>query len=289
MTNEKMRETFSLGIYEKAIPPWLALREKLQAAARYGYSAMELSIDESDERLARLEAPQTWRREVLEIIRDTGIALPTLCLSGHRKYPIGSADPTVRSRGMEIMRKAIELASSLGVRIIQIAGYDVYYEPSTPATRALFAENLAKSVEYAARYGVCLAFETMETPFMNTVEKALEFVKSINSPYLQLYPDVGNVTNAFQGDVRRIVQDLRCGEGHTVAVHLKETKPGVFREVSYGQGRVDFDSCIAEMAKQGVRIFTSEFWFSPSSDWEAEIENAHSFLFKKLERIFTGD
>ena len=289
MINERMSRTYSLGIYEKAIPPWLDLREKLQTAAQYGYNAMELSIDESEEKLARLEQSQAWRREVFGIIQDTGINIPTICLSGHRKYPIGSADPVLRSRGMEIMRMAIELASSIGVRIIQMAGYDAYYEPSTPTTRALFTENLAKSVEYAARYGVCLAFETMETPFMNNVKKALHFVKLIASPYLQIYPDVGNVTNACGGDSLLVTKDLRTGAGHIVALHLKETKPGVFREVPYGQGHVDFDACIVEAARQGVRIFTSEFWFSPSSNWQTEIEHAHAFLLKKLERAFSGD
>ena len=50
-----------------------------------------------------------------------------MCLSGHRKYPIGSEKDAVRQRGMEIMGKAVELADDLGIRIIQLAGYDVWY------------------------------------------------------------------------------------------------------------------------------------------------------------------
>jgi len=289
MTQASAEERYSFGIYEKAMPPGLHMREKLQAASRHGYDFMELSIDESDEKLARLNASAQWKRELADAIRDTNIRIPTMCLSGHRKFPLGSSDQALRVRGMEIMKAAIRTEADLGIRIVEIAGYDVYYEPSTAETGSFFAENLAKSVEYAACYGVCLAFETMETPFMNTVEKALEFVKSINSPYLQLYPDVGNVTNAFQGDTPRVVQDLRCGNGHIVAVHLKETKPGIFREVSYGRGHVDFDACVAETAKAGARMFTSEFWYSPDVDWEAEMEKSFAFLHSKLERAFSGE
>jgi L-ribulose-5-phosphate 3-epimerase len=36
----------------------------------------------------------------------------------------------------------------------------------------LFAENLARSVEVAARSGILLAFETMAS-FLNTVEKSM--------------------------------------------------------------------------------------------------------------------
>jgi len=152
----------SLALALHAMPPSLILSEKLLAAARHGYDFMELSIDESDEKLARLEASAQWKRELVNAAQDAGIRILTMCLSGHRKYPIGSADPKTRARGMEIMEGAILLAADLGIRIIQIAGYDAYYEPSTETTQALFAENLAKSVAFAARYGVCLAFETME-------------------------------------------------------------------------------------------------------------------------------
>ena len=57
---------------------------------------------------------------------------------------------------MEIMEKAIRFACDTGVRIIQLAGYDVYYEEGGEDTRARFAENLHRCVEIAARYGVTL-------------------------------------------------------------------------------------------------------------------------------------
>lgn len=73
-----------------------------------------------------------------------------MCLSGHRKYPLGSSDPAVCTRSIEIMEKAVRLAADLGVRIIQLAGYDVYYEDSTPDTAARFLENLSFAAMLAA-------------------------------------------------------------------------------------------------------------------------------------------
>ena len=43
----------------------------------------------------------------------------------------------------------------------------------------------------AAKAGVMMGFETMETEFMNTVEKAMVYVNRVNSPYLNVYPDLG--------------------------------------------------------------------------------------------------
>lgn len=289
MNHEHSKNLYSLGIYEKAMPPSLDLTDKLRAAARHGYDFMELSIDESDEKLARLEASAQWKRKLVQAAHDAGIRILTMCLSGHRKYPLGSADTKTRARSMEIMEGAILLAADLGIRIVQIAGYDVYYEPSSQATQAFFVENLAKSADFAACHGVCLALETMETPFMNTIEKALGFVRKINSPFLQIYPDVGNVTNAFEGDIARISEDISVGAGHLVAVHLKETQPGIFREVPYGQGHVDFDTCIAAAFAAGTRIFTAECWYRKGMDWELDLARAQAFFRAKLNRISSGE
>ena len=114
-----------------------------------------------------------------------------MCLSGHRKYPIGSENEKIRNKGMEIMSDAIDFAIDIGIRIIQIAGYDEYYQPSNENTRQLFLENLKLSEQMAAKKGIILAFETMETEFLNTVRKAMYYVNIIKSPFLQIYPDLG--------------------------------------------------------------------------------------------------
>lgn len=274
---------YSLGLYEKAMPAALSLGEKLDAAKRNGFDFVEMSMDETEEKLARLETPVSWRKALSGTMSDSGIPYSTMCLSGHRKYPLGSADPAVSARGMDIMRKAVILASDLGIRIIQLAGYDVYYEPSSAETVARYGRNLAASVEFAARYGVILAFETMETPFMNTVGKALAWVDRIDSPYLKVYPDIGNVTNAFGGDAALAHADILAGKGRIAATHLKETKPGIFREVPYGQGHVDFPACIDAAWSAGSRMFVAEFWHLGSPDWEADLAAANRFMRTRLD------
>ena len=233
-------KNYYLGLYEKSMPNTLTLEEKLRQAKASGFDFMEISIDETDAKLSRLDMTREERKALVDAMYQAGLPIKTMCLSGHRKYPLGSRDESVRARGLEIMEKAIQLACDLGLRIIQLAGYDVYYEEGGEDTRALFLENLKKSAEMAAAAGVTLAFETMETEFMNTVEKAMAYVKLVNSPYLKVYPDSGNLTNAAVAYHTRVSDDLETGRGSISAVHLKETKPGVFREVPYGTGHVDF-------------------------------------------------
>ena len=271
-------KAYQIGLYEKAMPGDLTWREKLETAKELGYDFVELSVDETDAKLARLDMSREARLEILKISNEVGIPFGSMCLSGHRKYPLGSSDPNTEARGMEIMEKAIQLAADLGIRIIQLAGYDVYYETSTPETVARFAENLKKATMMAARAGVVLGFETMETEFMNTVGKSMQYVDLVNSPYLGVYPDSGNLKNAAVTYGTDVYEDIRLGAGHTVAMHLKETVPGKFREIHFGTGHVNFKETIDTAWDIGVRRFVTEMWYVGQNNWRADIQEAHDMM-----------
>lgn len=267
--------TYSIGLYEKAMPASMGWREKLECAKACGYDFLEISIDEQDAKLARLDWTAQERREMVALMQEVGLPIRSMCLSGHRKYPMGSADPATRQRSMEIMEKAIQLADDLGIRVIQLAGYDVYYEESTAETKALFAENLKKAAAMAAFKGIVLGFETMETDFMNTTWKSMFYVQQVNSPYLGIYPDSGNLTNAAVTYGTSVLDDLESGNGHIVALHLKETVPGKFREIPFLTGHVDFPAVIAKAWALGVRRFVTEMWDVGNATWKEDIQFAN--------------
>lgn len=284
-----MERGYTLGLYEKSMPGTLGWKEKLEAAKEAGFDFVEISIDETDEKLGRLDMSRAERMELVNIMEVVGLPVRTMCLSGHRRYPMGSADPEIRRRSMEIMEKAIGLAEDLGIRIIQLAGYDVYYEESTEETRAYFEENLKKAALMAARAGVLLGFETMETEFMNTVSKAMRYVNQVSSVCLNVYPDIGNVTNAAKAYGIDVLEDLRSGRGHLAAMHLKETVPGVFREVPYGQGHVDFESAIQEAWELGIRRYVTEFWYTGNPKWKEDLLDANRRMTAILDRQEKGE
>lgn len=266
---------YTIGLYEKAMPSSLTWKEKLTVAKEAGYDFVEISIDETDEKRKRLDWTKQERLELIQTMYEVGLPIRTLCLSGHRKYPLGSNDPQTVEEGMRMMEKAIELADDLGIRIIQLAGYDVYYEEGSEETRKRFGENLKKAVEMAASMGVMMGFETMETDFMNTVEKSMHYVLENNSPYLQVYPDCGNITNAAVAAGKDVLDDLKTGIGHMSSMHLKETKPGVFRDMLYGQGHVDFESMIRDAWSYGIRKYVTEFWYLGSENWKEDIKESN--------------
>ncbi len=275
---------YSLGLYEKAIPTGLGFPKMFDITRECGFDRLEISIDETDWRQARLDWSPEKQRELGILSRAAGVPIRTMCLSGHRKWPFGSHDEGVRAQSMDIMKKAIEFCVNANISIIQLAGYDVYYEEGDADTKKWFEENLKAATDYAARWGVVLAFETMETPFMDTVEKSMAYVSKINSPWLGVYPDIGNLKNAAVLYGHDVVEDLEKGRGHIFAVHLKETKPGVYRDMNFGHGgHTEYDRCIKSSLEMGIRTFTGEFWYQEGQDYISTIKESSAFLRGKIE------
>ncbi len=183
-----------VGLYEKALPNELSWEDKLKQTKELGFDFLEISVDESDERRSRLD----WNDEEVYALRRLcekhGVPLQSMCLSAHRKFPFGSADPAIREQAVIHMEKAISLAYKLGIRTIQLAGYDVYYEPADKVTHQRFIEGMKLSTQLAERSGVMLAVEIMDTDYLNSLSKFEVLSREVNSPYFTAYPDVGNIS-----------------------------------------------------------------------------------------------
>lgn len=235
-------QTNHIGIYEKALPNELSWQQKLQEAKSLGFNFIEISIDESDERRARLDWSDDEIYALKRLCEQNQIPLHSMCLSAHRKYPFGSADETVRNRAKDIMNKALRLAYKLGIRVIQLAGYDVYYEPANNKTHQRFIEGMQWSAKQAEKVGIMLAVEIMDTNYLNSLSKFEILKREVNSPYFMAYPDVGNITG-WNYDT---CTELLLSRDHIVQIHLKDTLKvknnysGQFRDLVIGEGEVDF-------------------------------------------------
>jgi len=245
------------GIYEKAIPNRFEWQDKIDIAISAGYDFIEMSVDESDERLERLD----WSKDTCAAFRKTlfeaDFYINSMCLSAHRRFPFGSKEPAKRKRAYEIMEKAINLAEALGIRNIQLAGYDVYYEEQTNETEECFIEGLKYAAKLASEANIMLSIEIMDTEFIGTITRCLKYIELVNSPWLKIYPDLGNLSQWTEKPSEELIQ----GFDHIVAIHLKDTKPGVFKCVPFGDGTVEFKSLFETLTeKEYAGPFLIEMW-----------------------------
>ncbi len=275
-----------LGIYEKALPAHLSWPERLALAKACGFDFVEMSVDETDHRLARLNWTKAERLSLVGAMIETGVTIPSMCLSGHRRFPFGSRDPAIRQQAYDLMDNAIQLAKDIGIRTIQLAGYDVYYESRDEGTVNRFAEGMAWAVERAAAAQVMLAVEIMDTEFMNSISKWKDWDRQLASPWFTVYPDVGNLS-AWGNDVSA---ELALGIDRIAAIHLKDTQPvtessqGQFRDVPFGSGCVDFVSVFRTLKQINYRgAFLIEMWTEKAEEPVAEIVQARRWIEQKMQ------
>lgn len=281
----------ALGIYEKALPQELSWREKFELVHQLGFNFLEFSIDESDDRLSRLDWTKEQRQEFREAMWATNSRINTLMLSGHRRFPLGSKDPAIRQKSLKIMQKAINLAVDLGIHNIQMAGYDVFYEDKTMQSRELFVENLAKCVHMAAKKMVMLSIETMDDPFINSITAIDHYKTQVRSPWLQAYPDLGNLSAWSSNDVPA---QLENHIDEVAAVHLKDTRAvtpdfkGQFKNVPFGDGCVDFEGLLRTLVRLDYNgSYTIEMWAGDNQDSDpvSEVKAAKKYFDDIFKRV----
>ena len=267
------------GLYEKALPAYLSWEERLSMAKYAGYDFLEISIDETDERIERLDWPAEEKQEIMNAIMKTGVPILTMCLSGNRRFPIGSKDEADRRTGIDLIKKAVRFSVDIGIRVVQLASYDEFYNESDAVTAQNFMEALRECADYAAEYDVMLAFETMDTDLVDSIRKAMYYVEAINSPWLSIYPDIGNMSSR-RVDIR---DDFYAGQGHIVAIHLKDTRENEFRRVEFGEGVVDFVECFKVLNEIDYKgPFVVEMWSDDDLGSIPDAKNAREFLLEKM-------
>jgi L-ribulose-5-phosphate 3-epimerase UlaE len=238
---------------------------------RAGYDFLEISIDDTDKPRAVMDRRRRW--ENLSPPRGRKPAVRTGA-ERHRKSA-GQPGPGRPGPGLEIFEKAVRFADAAGIRIIQLAGYDVYYEEGGPDTRTMFLENLEKGVAFAARYGVLTGFETMETPFMDTVEKAMAAVRAVDSPYLGEYPDSGTLQRLGKSYGTNCTGTFSPGRPSGGDALRKRRR--VYRDLDFGEGHVDFPRGAKAALDQGVGLFVTELWHDGREDWPSRLSGVCAF------------
>ena len=275
---------YSLGMYEKALPDAMPLDEKMRIARESGFDHLEFCVDLNEERAARLDWPDEEREKWRAASVRMRMPFTTFSLSLLRKTPLGLLDRAKNEEAFRVLDAGCALASDLGSRVMLVNGYDVYGEPSTEETRERYFENLEIAAGICAYHGVIMAIENAEMPFCSKVSDAVAFCRRVPSPFIRVYGDIGNETNAFDGDTDRAVEDLLLGKGYVTSMHLKDSLPGEYRFRDYGKGHVDFDRCIDAARKMGVRLFTAEIFCDESRDYVRYAHDVAAFLKERLDR-----
>jgi L-ribulose-5-phosphate 3-epimerase len=141
--------------------------------------------------------------------------------------------------------------------------YDVFYETSDPETRAYFLEGLERGTRWAAQSGVMLGLENLDTQFVDSIQKALGILHEVESPWLHLYPDIGNLAAAGYCPA----EEVTFAKGQLLGIHVKDALPRIIRGVPFGTGIVPFQETFRALAQAGFwGMIGVEMWGSMHAD-----------------------
>ena len=178
----------------------LTAREYIEMAKDAGYDGIEFGLDETG--IVGLDSSDEDIRELKRIAEGEGIETPSLATGLYWRYPFTSSDRNTREKAKSIVRRQLDLAALLGADTIlvvpglvgadfipdgEVTEYDVAYD--------LALEAFMELKEYAEEVKVNIGLENVWNKFLLSPLEMRDFVDRIDSPYVGVYFDVGNVVS----------------------------------------------------------------------------------------------
>lgn len=177
-----------------------------------GYSNVEFALD----------TPNTELEKIARLAKDIGIEICSVATALNFRYSLSDPEPAVREKGIRVIEKAIESASTLGTKmIILIPGmvtekvtYIQAFERARSAINGL--------IKVARKYRVYMGIENVWNKFLLSPVEFRDFVDGFGSEYVCAYFDVGNIV--AYGYPEQWIEIL----GKRIkAVHIKDFKTAV--------------------------------------------------------------
>jgi len=222
-------------------------RQAISGAARAGYDYIEIAL------------LNPWKVDVeltKDLLQEYNIrAHASLGLSA--STDVTSTDPSIISKGDELLRKATDVLSAIGGKELCGVIYCAlgkYPGPASKQNRDNSIAAMQRLADYAADKDININLEVVnryETNIINTGLEGLAFLDEVNRPNAYLHLDTYHMNIEEDGMAKSIL----AAKDRLGYVHIGESHRGYL-----GTGNVDFDSFFAALKKidyQGPITFES--------------------------------
>jgi D-psicose/D-tagatose/L-ribulose 3-epimerase len=210
---------------------------------------------------------------------------------------ISSGDKGCRQRGIEHLKRCIELCARLNSSVlggVLFAPWGHFPDTDLDSHRTRSLDSMRQVAAVAEDYGVDLCVEVLnrfETYMFNTVEQALEYIKAVESPRMKLHFDTFHA-NIEEDNICKAIRlagphlgHLHCSEnnrklpGHG---HIPWTGVGLaLKDISYTRA-AQVECFVQPDCEVGRGTFT---WRRLTHTLEADAGAAFQFLHKNLRQV----
>ena len=242
------------GLNGWTLPRNMPLAEAASAVRTAGFDTFEPGLESEGELSVTTDEPSV--RAIGEQIRATGLQISSLALGLTNLTPYTSPDPAVRQQAMDITLAGLDRANWIGAKVLLVVPGRIIdrtdpHRPIVGYSDALsYAYDALSELTFEAEArGVTIGIENTWGQFLLSPVEMRDFVDRINSPWLGVYFDTGNVLKyGFPQDWIDTLAGRICG------IHIKDFKLDVGTKQGFcalGDGDVDWPEVIAALKHNG--------------------------------------
>ncbi len=181
------------SIGDNLIPKGWTIENGLALIRKAGFDGVELWL--GDKPGFQLDTPDAQVRELRRKVEDAGLIVSNVSNTLDWDVPISSRDPAIRDKAKRHITRQIETANILGTdAILVVAGLVTEDTPYNEVYRRT-VDNIRQLAETASRAKVRIGCENCcsEQRFLITPREFETFLNDVNSPWVGLHLDVGNI------------------------------------------------------------------------------------------------
>ena len=250
-------------------------RRCFDAAAALDFDGVQPYVE--PEGYFSLQSDPSTLRAIAAAAATTGIALTSLEIKPF-SYLLTDDDPTVRAAGLKTVRRAMEVAATMGLPgVLLIPGYvglpwdssakPVRYDLAYDRTRQCLSELAAD----AERLGVSILVENIWNKFLLSPLEVRTLLDAVGSPYVGALLDTGNLIAFGYPE-----QWIRILGSRIKEVHLKdyrESVGGIDGFVGLLEGDVNWPDVMAALTEIGYDGFLTAEVFPYRHHGEAILQH----------------
>ena len=263
--------------------PAVPVDRALSFLSEQGFDAVELTVlPNYTTAVDRLDAEE--RRRIRKLFTRYGLAMPAV--AAHRS--LLDEDPGAHRENMGVLKQAVDLCAEWndgrGMPVLDtvLGGVPEDWEPRLD----FIFERVRELVDYAESRGVVIGVEAHVGSALDTAEKSVQLVESIDSPNLGLNFDISH----FDVLGMSIDETVRLMAPHAVHTHVKDQRGRApdYEFLVPGEGDFDFVAYLRAMHAAGYRgSITAEVSYMVQKRPDYDPFEAAALCYRTLEKAFT--
>jgi L-ribulose-5-phosphate 3-epimerase len=181
------------SIGDNMIPKGWSLERGLELVKKAGFDGIELWLGANS--WFQMNTSDADVRELRRKVESAGLAVSNVSNTLDWDYPISARDPRTREQAVRHIERQIEAATLLNTDAILVVAGLVTEEVPYTEVYGRCLETLKALGEKAARAQVKIGCENCnsEQRFLISPREFWQFLNDVNSPYVGIHLDVGNI------------------------------------------------------------------------------------------------